>query len=302
MSNTATHTPFTPKNASEWTQSDLSSYNITLIDQDRTAFFDLGGRLPGLPMSLDALADTADREAAVDVDDDYETEKYLHILELAWGASRNAESRGDGQGRGQGRWRGARLESVMTTFVERLLLKLGYDTERSLLLHGVGLPLAIAGTERLTRPSLSMWDADELVTLLVQTDLSPSPLSPGSGSEKIDPEAALIASAISSFQYNNRTRVASQSTPFSTIVLPGVAFTGTTPTFYRIAVTEALSKAVESGQPPEEGVEVQRYVPELPGEKSEGMLDAQNRHLLLQEFLAFTVCVEVNKEETMAYV
>ncbi|KAJ3516338.1 hypothetical protein NLJ89_g1179 [Agrocybe chaxingu] len=273
-------------------------------DQDRTAFFDLGGRLPGLPMSLDALADTPDREVAVDVDDDYETEKYLHLLELAQGASHDASNRGEGgEGQEQGRRRGAGLESAMATFVERLLLKLGYDTERSLLLHGVGLPISIAGTERLARPSLAMWDTDELVTLLVQTDLLPShSLSPSTGPEQVDPEASLIASAIASFQFNNRTRVASQAAPFSTIVFPGIAFTGTTPTFYRIPVSEALSKAVESGQAPAEGVEVQRYVPELPGEQSEGMLDAKNRHLLLQEFLAFTVCVEVNKEETMAYV
>ncbi|CAA7262269.1 unnamed protein product [Cyclocybe aegerita] len=211
-----------PKNASEWTQANLTAYKITIIDQDRTAFFDLGGRLPGLPMSLDALADTPDREAAVHVDDEYETEKYLHLLELAQGASRDAGGRVEGvEGQEQGTRRGGRLESAMAMFIERLLLKIGYDTERSLLLHRVGLPLTIAYTERLAQPSLAMWDTDELVTLLVQTDLYPfHSLLLSTGPEKVDPEASLIASAIASFQYNNRTHIASQAAPFSVTTRP----------------------------------------------------------------------------------
>jgi len=57
---------------------------------------------------------------------------------------------------------------------------------------------------------------------------------------------------------------------------------GTTPVFYKITITAALSKAVQTGTYPETETRVLRYIPALPRRNSEGMRPLPNRLEILR--------------------
>ncbi|KAH9025940.1 hypothetical protein EDB85DRAFT_2092544 [Lactarius pseudohatsudake] len=101
-----------------------------------------------------------------------------------------------------------------------------------------------------------------------------------------DPELQVIAKAIAAFALNNRKR---ERDP---ILLPCMfsclIMIGTTPVFYKIIITAALSKAVQTGTYPETEAHVLRYIPALPCGNSEGMRPIPNRLEILR-------CLEVFK-------
>lgn len=76
-----------------------------------------------------------------------------------------------------------------------------------------------------------------------------------------DPEPQVIAGAIAAFALNNLKRGRSLNLPpRDTFMYPALVMVGTTPIFYKIAVTAALSKAVQTGTYPETETCVLRYI------------------------------------------
>ncbi|KAH9047495.1 hypothetical protein EDB83DRAFT_2403471, partial [Lactarius deliciosus] len=63
---------------------------------------------------------------------------------------------------------------------------------------------------------------------------------------------------------------------------PCLIMVGTTPVFYKIIITAALSKAVLTGTYPETEAHVLRYIPALPCRNIEGMPPIPNKLEILR--------------------
>ncbi|KAH9025945.1 hypothetical protein EDB85DRAFT_201627 [Lactarius pseudohatsudake] len=100
-----------------------------------------------------------------------------------------------------------------------------------------------------------------------------------------DPEPQVIAKAIAAFALNNRKRERDPILP--PYMLPCLIIVGTTPVFYKIIITAALSKAVQTGTYPETEAHVLRYIPALPCKNSEGMRPIANKLEILGCLEAF---------------
>lgn len=76
------------------------------------------------------------------------------------------------------------------------------------------------------------------------------------------------------------------STP-SEITFPGITLAGTSPTFYKINITEELNEAVKNGRFPINSVTTYYHTPRLPHDESEGMKCLQNRKTIIRHYQAF---------------
>lgn len=105
-----------------------------------------------------------------------------------------------------------------------------------------------------------------------------------------DPEPQVIAEAIAAFALNNRKRERDLNLPLcNSIMFPCLTMVGTTPVFYKITITAALSRAVQTGSYPETETRVLRYIPSLPRRNSEGMRPLPNRLEILRCLEAFKI-------------
>ena len=125
--------------------------------------------------------------------------------------------------------------------------------------------------------------ADDDILLLVQKDKRHI--------ERKDPEPQLIAEAIVAFQTNNtrRRRVLSQD-PIDARVMAGITLVGSSPTFYKIPVTQELAWAVEQGQFPVTPTVVYAHIPAVarPSRRlNEGMKPLGDRRYILSCYEAF---------------
>ncbi|KAJ8590252.1 hypothetical protein M405DRAFT_687501, partial [Rhizopogon salebrosus TDB-379] len=67
-----------------------------------------------------------------------------------------------------------------------------------------------------------------------------------------DARPQLVAEAVAAFQENNRMRARHRKPKIQEQIIPGIMMIGTSPTFYKIRVTERLSDAISRGDYPEE--------------------------------------------------
>jgi hypothetical protein len=78
-------------------------------------------------------------------------------------------------------------------------------------------------------------------------------------------EYQVIAKAIAAFAANNRVRERSLNlAPLTAITFPAIVMVGSSPIFYKIAVTAELSNAVECGTYPKNKTWVFQYIPDTP--------------------------------------
>ncbi|KAF5326945.1 hypothetical protein D9619_004831 [Psilocybe cf. subviscida] len=107
--------------------------------------------------------------------------------------------------------------------------------------------------------------------------------------EGCDPEAQLVAQAVAAFHRNNRLLSQVCRPELDSQTFPGIIMTYTTPTFYLITVTKALSVAVEAGICPRETTVVRKFLPpvESANHIENAMLSLQNRQVLFGCFAAF---------------
>jgi hypothetical protein len=244
------------KPGSDWTESELAAYHITVVSQDKQEFFGV----PNLPAparpSLVGFMTTEDRQHAAD----NETRKLLHYLDLALDPK-------VGQ------------EAAVDNFAARLLEKLGYDDGDRIIFIRRALPLVICGVSSLAQTDICVMDDNE-VLLLVQEDKRLLSVK--------DPEPQVIAEAIAAYAVNNKVRVGSLNlAPLTAVTLPAITMIGTNPIFYKITVTAELSTAVQQGTYPVTETRVLRYIPVLPRRQSLGMRPLENRVEILACLEAF---------------
>jgi len=99
-----------------------------------------------------------------------------------------------------------------------------------------------------------------------------------------------FAEAIAAFAMNNMTQERKLNLrPRDAITFPALTMVGIIPTFYKVTVTAALSKAVQTGTYSEIEIRVLRYIPTLPHRNSEGMRPLPNRLEILR-------CPEASKK------
>ncbi|KAF8800118.1 hypothetical protein BYT27DRAFT_7149116 [Phlegmacium glaucopus] len=245
----------TPKSGSNWTMSELDAYNIIVVPQTKAEFFGTNN-LPDPSASLLGFMTNESRQSATDK----KTKQLLHYLDLAMNP-----------GMGQ--------ESAVDNFAAELLRGLEYDNKDRIIFIQLALPFVICGENSIAQTNLCIMDNNEIL-LLLQEDKRLSSME--------NPEPQLIAEVIAAFARNNMQREHYlHLQPRNTIMFPSLVMVGTTPTFYKIPVTAALSQAVQNGTYPEIKTQVLRYIPTLPCRNSEGMRPLPNRLEILRCLEAF---------------
>ncbi|KAF8508943.1 hypothetical protein BU17DRAFT_56480 [Hysterangium stoloniferum] len=244
------------KSGSDWTDSELTAYNIVVVRQTKAEFFGTENLpIPDKP-SLIGFLTTEDRRHASDSD----TKRLLHYLDLALDPK-------VGQ------------ETAVDNFAAKLLEKLGYDEGDRIIFIRRALPFLICGTTCSAQTDVCVMSDDEIL-LLVQDDKRLFSLK--------DPEPQVIAEAIAAYALNNKIRKDSLNLPkLPAITFPAITMVGTNPNFYKITVTSELSRAVQQGQYPTAQTQVLKYIPELPKRHSLGMRPLENRAELLACLAAF---------------
>ncbi|KXN91087.1 hypothetical protein AN958_03154 [Leucoagaricus sp. SymC.cos] len=249
----------TCKSGNDWTQADLHRFSIKVTDLPFRAFFSPLSLqdLPPLPHALGPFASIPHHTQAPD-DSTY---RWLRYLDLAQDEPE---------------------EIAVDVFADRLLHLTGYDQGRRLILTRHAIPSVFCGIQYSLTTDLCICDENEIILLLVKDDKSH--IRKGRG----EAEATLVASAVAAFRANNDTKAKKLGVPqLEKMTFPGISFSGTLPTFYRIEVTAQLHQAVETGARVNAVTEVYRHVPVLPNSRDGGMKDLANRQALLRYFIAF---------------
>lgn len=168
------------------------------------------------------------------------------------------------------------LESAVDNFAAESLRGLDYDDNDRIVFIRHAIPFLVCGETPVGQTNICVMDDDEIL-LLLQED-----------KRLKDPEPQVIAGAIAAFAMNNMTRERNLNLqPHDAITLPALTIVRTTPAFYNITVTTALSKAVQTGTHPEIETRVLRYIPALPRRNSQGMRLLSNRLEILRCLEAF---------------
>ena len=170
-------------------------------------------------------------------------------------------------------------EVAVDNFAAELLRSLGYDDENRIVFIRHAIPFLICGDNSVAQTNVCIMDDNEIL-LLLQEDKRLTSMK--------DPEPQVIAEAIAAFALNNRKRERDLNLPpCNSIMFPCLTMVGTTPVFYKITITAALSKAIQTGTYPETGTHVLCYIPALPRRSSEGMRPLPNRLEILRYLEAF---------------
>lgn len=254
----ASHIP-SAKSGNDWTRKELLEYNIQIVEQSFAEFFNQD-QLPPVPPALRHFCEITDRAFAPDED----TYKLLHYLDLAQNPKIGEES-------------------VVDSFVARLLETLGYASGRRVALTHQTIPLIARGMKSSALTDICICDESGYL-LLVQTDKELE------YQEDLAPQ--IIAEAVAAYQRNNFICDRVLRIPMrNEITFPCITLTGTSPTFYKIKITKEFDYAVMGGLCPADPVIVYRHIPRLPRRESEGMRPLENRSVILQYYQAFKAFV-----------
>ena len=246
----------TAKSGSDWTANELCAYNITVVPQNKQEFFSTvdfpDPAEPSLAgfMTAETLEDAADKEGR----------QLLRFLYLALDPKLGQEA-------------------AVENFAAQLLTGLDYDDEDKIVFIRHAMPFLICGENSVAQTDVCVMDTHEILLLLQEEKRS---------TIMKNPEPQVIAEAIAAFALNNRRRERDLNLPpRDSIMFPCLTMIGTSPIFYKITVTAALSKAVQTGTFPEFETRVLRYIPSLPRRNREGMRPLPNRLEILRCLEAF---------------
>jgi hypothetical protein len=255
-----------PKSASDWADSELRAYRISVKEQDAVSFFGTG-ELPEPNCPRDFLDH---RVATEDVDQ--------VTNELLWGMEEIVELSQTG-------------EASVDQFARSLLLATGFTNRHILPSVRRPLRLLIGGEGRSAQTDVCLV-YNHCVLLLVQEDKAPGrPADCG--------EAQLIAEAVAVWQYNVRSGTLGED---ATEVVPAVLMVGTYPVFYKIPVSALLNASIESLSYPAVETVVARCSPKVPrfeNRYGEGMYSLDHRAVILRHLEAFRRYVFVPCSEAM---
>ncbi|KAI9462863.1 hypothetical protein BJY52DRAFT_1255659 [Lactarius psammicola] len=246
----------TPKSGRDWTANELWAYNITVVPQSKELFFGTIDFPDPTEQSLEGFTAAETRQDVADK----RTKQLLHYLNLATGPK-------IGQ------------EAAIDNFAAELLKGLEYEDENRIVFIRHAIPFLICGVNSVAQTDVCILDDNEIL-LLLQEDETLTSMK--------DPEPQVIAVAIAAFALNNRKRERNLNLSVcDSIMFPCLTMVGTTPVFYKITITAALSKAVQTGTYPETETRVLRHIPALPRRNSEGMCPLPNRLEILRCLEAF---------------
>ena len=170
-------------------------------------------------------------------------------------------------------------EAAVDNFAAELLRGLEYDDNNRIIFIRHALPFLTCGENLTAQTDVCVMDNNDIVLLLQENKRQTS---------MRDPEPQVIAEAIAAFSLNNMRRERRLNLPpRDAIMFPCLTMVGTTPVFYKITVTAALSKAVQTGAYPNTETRVLRYIPALPCRNSDGMRPLPNRVEILRCLEAF---------------
>jgi hypothetical protein len=139
---------------------------------------------------------------------------------------------------------------------------------------------------------LALLDSDNRILLILEERVSSSPiathhfLTPTKNPSPQDqPEPRLVAKALAAFQIETRSdHTAAGLPPVLSKTYIGIVMDWSTPRFYKITITQALSDAVACGLFPAKETIVQRFIPPVPD--AWGMLSLEDRRVCFQCFEA----------------
>jgi hypothetical protein len=115
------------------------------------------------------------------------------------------------------------------------------------------------------------------------------------GNKTKDPEPQVVAQAIATFQYNNRSRARLGQPELDSMTIPCITMIGTRPSFYLIPVTRELSEAVATAQYPLSPTMIMKcVVASNSGRLSEDMETPDFRQLALRHYTAFRNLAEAH--------
>ena len=245
------------KSGSDWTDSELLAYNISIIPTSPADFFQ---------SSTDPLLDHLDPAIltlptnADDPDLSNDVANYLGYLDLATNATQ---------------------ESLIDDFAVATLKLLGFNIRHSNIATRYIMPLTICGECRTAQADVCVLYRPTTILLVL--------VGGKTLFNRTSAEPQMVAEAIAAFQYNNTKRAARGQPVLEVMTIPCITMTGTNPTFYLVAVTKELSNAVITGQYPPTQTRVLKCVT-VAGHQmrvSDGMADIEFRKLALRRFVAF---------------
>ncbi|KAJ6465488.1 hypothetical protein C8R47DRAFT_1235714, partial [Mycena vitilis] len=247
------------KSGKQWTQNEIDAYNIHLSSQDATAFFGTT-QLPATTVDSEILT-VQDADAAV-------SDTAWDLLSLVGCCHAK--------------------ESSVIDFAVVLLHAVGYvHRPRTITRTRLDLRLVVCGENKVARSDVCIFDRrTDGIVLLVQDKCIGGP---------IYAYPRLVAAAIATYQAYQTTRVTSGLPRLPGMVradpIAIVLYTdGTSPTFYKVPLTEELVRCVEDGQYPETPTIVAVHNPSLPRphrRRLEGMKPLDNRIIILECYEAF---------------
>jgi len=248
----------TAKSGSDWTIYELIAYNIKVIQQTKQEFFGANDLpVPSQPTVVSFMTSQLREDAP-----DEATRKLLYFLDL--------EANGM-----------AGFRAAPQNLVARLLETLGYDSVGRIIFFQRTIPFLTCGVDSVAEPDFCLLK-DSTILLMVLHRRSPLD----------DPEPPIIAAAIAAYTENNKHRPHYGYTPLPAITFPAITLTDTNFIFYKITVTDELSRAVALGIYPATKTEVIRYVPVLPSYPHPPMYPLKNRVVLLACLEAFKQFIE----------
>jgi hypothetical protein len=246
------------KSGSEWTRNDLRAYHIEVTSQDVATFF--GNPIIPQPAVHPLILTT---EQYTDGRGDREVQNFLYYL-------REVMAVPPGE------------ESAVDDFAAHLLRITKYDTLSHFIRQRKDIPLFMCGVQTHAKTDVCVVSADQTILLLVQEDKRHL--------ATVDAEPQLIAEAIAAFQTNNLSLRAIGLPPIQQKIIPGIIMIGSTPTFYKIPVTQDLVEAIETAQFPRDLTMVYSLVPPVNNIlrlRQDGMKPLNNRAVILGCFEAF---------------
>jgi hypothetical protein len=242
------------KSGSDWTENELTAFNINIVGQDSAEFFGVSP-LPE-PSVPPAILTTTTATVALAANDGA-TWEFLFFMGRAMSGP----------------------EANVDAFALELLRLMRYRTFGRVVTCNVNLTFTMCGKECHAQTDVCAFDSDSFLLVLQEDkrNLSPQPL----------PVAQLVAEAIAAFEYNNKLR----QNPVLDWMMLGIIMRGTLPIFYKIHVTQDLVTCVKLGQYPAIVTNIFEHVPEFPDDENLGMLSLANRRIALECYEAFKAFV-----------
>jgi hypothetical protein len=267
------------KSGSDWTENDLRAFNIRIEHKSQQDFFGTAGPLPDPDVS-EAILTSPTAFAK-------EERHFFHYMEDALRIPPGEES-------------------LVDDFTAFLLRVLRYDVadvdghDRIIHTHKE-MGFLMCGNK--VNVKTDVYVAKRLAgsvqyLLLIQEDKACAypawriPVTRVSSWRHLSPDypvPQLIAEAIAAFTLNNVAREKHRLTGLESYIFPGITMIGTTPTFFKISITETIRQAIACGEYSEIPTVVECFIADLPNldRQDESLRPVENRQYLLRCFKAF---------------